>query len=112
MSKFLVEMNEDAGEKRFTDLEAPVFIEVTEGPYKGVCFNFEDVKFHEVADDDGSTRLEYSLDLIFVPEGITLQHDNLGDFAGTSNEILLTILEDSLWAGEEMTDEDRNADSE
>lgn len=90
------------------------YIEIDDGPFKGICFNFEKIEFLG-EDEEGNGRLAFEFDLIFVPEGVILNDGNQKEFETALGEIMKTILEDYVLEHpllDETTDEDRNADTE
>jgi len=91
------------------------YLEIEEGPFKGVCFNFMKIEFLG-EDTDGNGRLAFDFDLIFCPEDVILHDGNKKEFESALGDIMKDVLEEYVAEhplDDEMTDEeDRNADTE
>ena len=104
MHNYLVKLND-----RFKDrTDAEFFIEVTDGEHAGVCFNLGKLEFLG-EDEDGSGRISFDYDLLFVPETIKLD-GQVQEIEQTIGKVLQEILEDTVRKGD--VNETRDIDSE
>ena len=104
MHNYHVKLND-----RFKDrTDAEFFIEVTDGEHAGVCFNLGKLEFLG-EDEDGSGRISFDYDLLFVPETIKLD-GQVQEIEQTIGKVLQEILEDTVRKGD--VNETRDIDSE
>lgn len=73
------------------------FIEIMEGPYEGVHFNFGPIQFMG-EDEEGNGKINFDYNLLFLPENINLDEDRPGleDMVGTTlQHVLETMVKNS-----------------
>ena len=106
MPKFSPLMNE-----RFVDTcKDEYYIEILDGPFEGLCFNFKKLEFLG-EDTEGNGRLAFEYDLIFVPKGITL-HDNMKALEAELGVVLNVVLQNYVLENPEVESDDEARDTD
>lgn len=106
MSNFKIVPNE-----RFPDAGTDHYVELTEGPFSGLCFNINQLEFIG-EDKEGNGQISFNYDLVFVPETITLNEEVLPSLEEVISSALHNILTEAITETHELlANETRNSDT-
>ena len=78
--------------ERFADETDPHYLEIVDGPFAGICFNYGKIEFLG-EDTDGQGRIAFEYKMLHVPEGIKITKLNESQFDTELAFILKDILE-------------------
>jgi len=111
MSNYKIHSN-----NKYSEIESDHFIEITEGGFEGVHFNFGKIEFVG-EDEQGNGKINYDYNLLYIPDTIILDMDRpllereLGNILQTILETLVPKNETGT-GDTESTDEGRGLSPE
>lgn len=107
MQKFQVKVND-----LYPNNTADHFIELTEGEYEGLHFNFGPIEFAG-EDEQGNGKINFDYNLLNLPEGISFEGEHKTEIENIISIVLKQIIEQMLEnSNNEAADETGNTNTE